>query len=312
MNRGWWLRKRRNIIENPSGGKAGAGGGDGQKSGQRKPPEKTSSIGQEYFPPLIALKPERLPLAARFHTHVADVLTEKRRLPCHQQLIARCHDLTKCEKLHVSGLATVVRSLVERKIVEFIKIQRSEGRAGPPRQDVGPLAPAPLIDGRGRARSPPEIWWVAPELRPPLGASKVRVNVEYRGFLDGPNLSLYLLRPSTGGPASARLRDGLADSGRLHPRGPRTSFWQASIKSKQKMADKRTGSVRRRIEDVENVNTQTKPEFIDSTFNAFAEKHPWVVRKIIRPNRSLANVRVLPFLRITFAITSCSAPRASC
>jgi len=69
-----------------------------------------------------------------------------------------------------------------------------------------------------------------------------------------------------------------------------------------------------RMEELEKLEyPKPNQEFIYSTVQRFADRHPWVGQENIRP-KSIAREMFESFrsFPITSGITSCSAPKASC
>jgi superfamily II RNA helicase len=250
-DRGWVVAQApEHVVENLKlEGKAAR---DGKKVVKRKPPEKNFvNWDKNTFLRLIAAQPERL--TSRFsisHAMLLNVLSRKDDgCRAMQQLIARCHDSPKAKKAHVKRAWQLFRSLVERKIVEFIK----------------PVANQP----------------------PP--AAKVRVNIELQeDFSMDQTLSLYLLETlplvDPQAPDYALVLLTLVES-ILEDPDIILRKQLDKIKSRR-MAEMKMEGIEydERIEELEKLE-YPKPnrEFIYSTFNAFADKHPWVGQENIRP-----------------------------
>jgi hypothetical protein len=162
-----------------------------------------------------------------------------------QQLIARSHETPKAKKNHVKRAWQLFRSLVERKIIEFI-----------PKTDEG---------------------------------AYLRVNVELQDdFSMDQTLSLYLLETlpllDPQAPDYAFVLLTLAES---ILEDPDIILRKQLDKVKtQKMAEMKQAGMEydERMEELEKLE-YPKPnrEFVYSTFNAFADKHPWVGQENIRP-----------------------------
>jgi len=97
---------------------------DGKKTVKRQPPEKNFvNWDKNTFLRLMAAPPERL--ASRFqvtHAMLLNVLSrEGDGCRAMQQLIRDCHDSPKQKQAHVKRAWQLFRSLLERRIVEFVK-----------------------------------------------------------------------------------------------------------------------------------------------------------------------------------------------
>jgi len=220
----------------------------GKKFVKRKPPEHNFvNWDKNTFMRLMASPPERL--MSRFqvsHAMLLNVLSrEGDGCLAMQRLIRDCHDTPKQKKEHTRRAWQLFRSLVERKIIEIL----------PP-------------DATGR---------------------KLRVNVELQDdFSMDQTLSLYLLETiplvNPEQPDYALVLLTLVESILEDPeiilrrqldkvKGKAVAAMKAEgIEYDERMA---------RLEELE----YPKPnrEFIYSTFNAFADKHPWVGQENIRP-----------------------------
>ena len=246
-DRGWVVAQApEHTIENIKLEEKAAKGG--KKSVKRKPPEKNFvNWDKQTFLRLMHALPERL--TSRFqvsHRMLLNVLSRKGD-GCRalQRLIHDCHETPKAKKDHTQRAWQLFRSLLGRGIIEFI-----------PRTEEG---------------------------------AYLRVNVELQDdFSMDQTLSLYLL-------------DMLA---LIDPQAPDYPLVLLSlvesiledpdiilrkqldkIKS-QKMAEMKMAGIEyeERMEELEKLE-YPKPnrEFIYSTFNAFAVKHPWVGQENIRP-----------------------------
>jgi len=250
--RGWVVAQApEHVVENLKlEGKAAR---DGKKVVKRKPPEKNFvNWDKNTFTRLIAAQPERL--TSRFQVSHAMLLNMLSRpgdgCRALQQLLARCHETPKARKAHARRAWQLFRSLVERKIIEFA------GRDG-------------------REVSAPE--------------RKLRVNVELQDdFSMDQTLSLYLLEtlPLVDPQAPdyplvlLTLVESILEDPDIILRK------QLDKLKSQKMAEMKLAGIEydERIEELEKLE-HPKPnrEFIYSTFNAFADKHPWVGEENIRP-----------------------------
>ena len=220
----------------------------GKKFVKRKPPEKNFvNWDRQTFARLIAAPPERL--ASQFkitHGMLLNVLSrEGDGCTAMRDIIARCHEPAKAKRALVKRGWQLFRALVERKIVEFI-----------PRNEHG---------------------------------AKLRVNVALQNdFSMNQTLSLFvhdtlpLMDPDA--PDYALVVLTLVESILEDP---------ALILRKQldrvkddAIAEMKMQGVEynERMEELEKLE-YPKPnrDFIYSTFNAFAERHPWVGAENIRP-----------------------------
>jgi superfamily II RNA helicase len=221
---------------------------DGKKTVKRQPPEKNFvNWDKNTFTRLMAAPPERL--ASRFqvsHGMLLNVLSRKGDgCGAMQKLIRDCHESPKAKKAHRQRAWQLFRSLLDRKIVEFI----------PPTE---------------------------------AGAS-LRVNVDLQDdFSMDQTLSLFLLDtiplldPQQPDYALVLLTlvESIVDDPDIILRK------QLDKIKTQKMAEMKMEGLDydRRMEELEKLE-YPKPnrEFIYSTFNAFADRHPWVGQENIRP-----------------------------
>jgi superfamily II RNA helicase len=226
---------------------------DGKKVVKRRQPEKNFvNWDKNTFLRLLGASPERL--VSRFqvtHGMLLNVLSrEGDGCRAMQQLVSRSHETPHAKKAHARRAWQLFRSLVERKIIEFIS--------------------------------------------PPPGASanggrKLRVNVELQDdFSMDQTLSLYLIEtipllnpesPEYGLDLLTLVESILEDPDIILRK-------QLDKVKSQKMAEMKMAGVEydERIEELEKLE-YPKPlrEFVYSTFNAFADKHPWVGQENIRP-----------------------------
>lgn len=221
---------------------------DGKKVVKRQPPEKNFvNWDKQTFARLMAAPPERLP--SRFqvtHGMLLNVLSRPEDgCAVMRQLLRDCHESPKAKQTHRRRAWQLFRSLVAQKIIEFI---------------------------------PPT----------PAGA-KLRVNVTLpEDFSMNQVLSLYLLE-------TLPLMDPQAEDYALVLLTVVESILedpdiilrrQLDRVKDQKMAEMKMEGVQyeQRMEELEKLE-YPKPnrEFIYSTFNAFAARHPWVGQENIRP-----------------------------
>jgi superfamily II RNA helicase len=233
---------------------------DGKKGVKRKPPDRNFvNWDKNTFARLIAAQPERL--TSRFHVShgmLLNVLSRKGDgCRAMQQLIARCHESPKAKKAHLKRAWQLFRSLVERGIIEILPPRARAGAGG-------------VEEGNGKA-------------------PKLRVNVELQDdFSMDQTLSLYLLEtlPLVDPQAPdyplvlLTLVESILEDPDIILRK------QLDKLKSQKMAEMKMAGIEyeERMEELEKLE-YPKPnrEFIYSTFNAFADKHPWVGQENIRP-----------------------------
>jgi superfamily II RNA helicase len=246
-DRGWVVAQApEHVIENLKLAEKAAR--DGKKSVKRQQPEKNFvNWDKNTFLRLIAAPPERL--TSRFqvtHGMLLNVLSRQGDgCRAMQQLISRCHETPRQKQAHIKRAWQLFRSLLERKIVEFI-----------------------TPDETGR---------------------KLRVNVELQeDFSMDQALSLYLLdtipfvdpqQPDYALVLLTLVESILEDPDIILRK-------QLDHVKDQKMAEMKMEGLDydKRMEELEKLE-YPKPnrEFVYSTFNAFADKHPWVGQENIRP-----------------------------
>jgi superfamily II RNA helicase len=246
-DRGWVVAQApEHVIENIKLEEKAAK--DGKKSVKRKPPERNFvNWDKQTFLRLIHALPERL--TSRFqisHGMLLNVLSRKGDgCRAMQRLIRDCHEAPKAKKEHTKRAWQLFRSLVDRKIVEFI-----------PRTEDG---------------------------------AHLRVNVELQDdFSMDQSLSLYLLETipliDPQAPDYPLVLLTLVES---ILEDPEIILRKQLDKLKgQKVAEMKMAGIEydERMEELEKLE-YPKPnrEFVYSTFNAFADKHPWVGQENIRP-----------------------------
>jgi hypothetical protein len=246
-DRGWVVAQApEHVIENIKLDEKAAR--DGKKSSKRKPPEKNFvNWDKQTFVRLMQAQPERL--SSRFHVShgmLLNVLSRKGDgCRAMQRLIRDCHETPKAKKDHTRRAWQLFRSLLDRKIIEFI-----------PR----------TADG-----------------------AHLRVNVDLQDdFSMDQTLSLYLLDTlPLIDPQSPDYPLVLLTLVESILEDPEIILRKQLDKVKtQKMAEMKMAGVEydERMEELEKLE-YPKPnrEFIYSTFNAFADKHPWVGQENIRP-----------------------------
>jgi superfamily II RNA helicase len=246
-DKGWVVAQApEHVIENLKLAEKSAR--DGKKTVKRQPPEKNFvNWDKNTFARLIAAPPERL--ISRFqvtHGMLLNVLSRKGDgCAAMQKLIRDCHETPKAKKAHVQRAWQLFRSLIDRKIVEFI-----------PKTEDG---------------------------------SYLRVNVDLQeDFSMDQVLSLYLLdtvpQMDPQAPDFALVLLTLVES---ILEDPDIILRKQLDKVKdQKMAEMKMEGIEydQRMEELEKLE-HPKPnrEFVYSTFNAFAARHPWVGQENIRP-----------------------------
>ncbi len=246
-DRGWVVAQApEHVVENLKLEEKAAR--DGKKIVKRRPPEKNFvNWDKNTFVRLRQAQPERL--ASRFkvsHGMLLNVLSRKGDgCRAMQKLIARCHETPKAKKAHLKRAWQLFRSLVDRRIIEFI-----------PKTEEG---------------------------------AYLRVNVELQDdFSMDQTLSLYLLETipliDPQAPEYPLVLLTLVESILEDP--DIILRKQLDKVKSQKMAEMKMAGLEyeERMEELEKLE-YPKPnrEFVYSTFNAFADKHPWVGQENIRP-----------------------------
>ncbi|MGD0743746.1 MAG: DUF3516 domain-containing protein [Verrucomicrobiota bacterium] len=292
-DRGWVVAQApEHVIENLKLAEKSAR--DGRKTAKRQPPEKNFVNWDKHtFLRLVSAPPERL--TSRFqvtHGMLLNVLSRKGDgCAAMRKLIRDCHETPRAKKAHTRRAWQLFRSLLDRKIVEFIP--QSERGAQAPRLPVD--APSrQLSDGEtsgARGCSDASVPTAgAPLAAPGAGAlPKLRVNVELQDdFSMDQALSLYLLETiplmDPQAPDYAFVLLTLVES---ILEDPDIILRKQLDKVKdQKMAEMKMEGIEyeQRMEELEKLE-HPKPnrEFVYSTFNAFAARHPWVGEENIRP-----------------------------
>ncbi|HXG49006.1 MAG TPA: DUF3516 domain-containing protein [Methylomirabilota bacterium] len=221
---------------------------DGKKAVKRQPPERNFvNWDKNTFLRLIAAPPERL--TSRFQVSHAMLLNVLSRdgdgCRAMQKLIRDCHDSPKQKAAHVKRAWQLFRSLVDRKIIEFVPSSAS-----------------------GR---------------------KLRVNVELQDdFSMDQTLSLYLIETiPLLDPAAADYALDLITLVESILEDPDIILRKQLDRLKaQKLAEMKMEGIEydERMEELEKLEyPKPRREFIYDTFNAFADKHPWVGQENIRP-----------------------------
>ena len=221
---------------------------DGKKVVKRQPPEKNFvNWDKNTFARLMTAAPERL--MSRFqvsHAMLLNVLSRPRDgCEAMRALIATCHESPRAKKALSKRAWQLFRSLLDRKIVEFIP-QTAEG-------------------------------------------AYLRVNVELQeDFSMDQTLSLYLLETiplvAPEQPDYALILLTLVESILENP--DIILRKQLDKLKTQKMAELKMEGMEfdKRIEELEKLEfPKPNREFVYATFNAFADRHPWVGQENIRP-----------------------------
>jgi superfamily II RNA helicase len=273
-DKGWVVAQApEHVIENLKLAEKSAR--DGKKTVKRQPPEKNFvNWDKNTFLRLISAPPERL--ASRFrvtHGMLLNVLSrEGDGCAAMLKLIRDCHETPKARKAHTQRAWQLFRSLLDRKIVEFIN-PRS---AAVPAAGLSGVSPRETISG-GTSGQP-----AGEDACATASGRKLRVNVELQDdFSMDQALSLYLLETiplmDPQAPDYALVLLTLVES---ILEDPDIILRKQLDKVKdQKMAEMKMEGVEydQRMEELEKLE-HPKPnrEFVYSTFNAFAARHPWV------------------------------------
>ncbi len=235
---------------------------DGKKTVKRQPPEKNFvNWDKNTYVRLIAASPEKL--TSRFqvtHGMLLNVLSRKGDgCVAMRKLIRDCHETPRQKTAHTKRAWQLFRSLLDRKIVEFIS-SGSSGRESAPSE-------SPCSESR---------------LTSAATGQKLRVNIELQDdFSMDQVLSLYLLETiplmDPQAPDYALILLTLVES---ILEDPDIILRKQLDKVKdQKMAEMKMNGIEydQRMEELEKCE-HPKPnrEFVYSTFNNFAARHPWV------------------------------------
>lgn len=268
-DRGWVVAQApEHFIENLKLAEKAAR--DGKKTVKRQPPEHNFvNWDKNTFARLMAAPPERL--TSRFQVTHAMLLNVLSRpddgCAAMQRLIRDCHESPKQKQAHRNRAWQLFRSLVEHKIIEFLN-PRSSRREEAPSQ-IGNQSECLLTSAATGA--------------------KLRVNVALQDdFSMDQTLSLYLLETlplmDPNAPDYALVVLTLAESIVEDP--DIILRRQLDRVKDQKMAEMKMEGVAydQRMDELEKLE-YPKPnrEFIYSTFNEFAARHPWVGQENIRP-----------------------------
>jgi superfamily II RNA helicase len=280
-DKGWVVAQApEHVIENLKLAEKSAR--DGRKTVKRQPPEKNFvNWDKNTFARLIVAPPERL--TSRFqvtHGMLLNVLSrDGDGCAAMQKLIRDCHETPRQKKAHTQRAWQLFRSLLDRKIVEFVN---PRGAAVPA---AGSSGVPPLEETPGGTPGEP----AGVDACATASGRKLRVNVELQDdFSMDQALSLYLIETiplmDPQAPDYALVLLTLVESILEDP---------AIILRKQldkvkdrKMAEMKADGIEydQRMEELEKLE-HPKPnrEFVYSTFNEFAARHPWVGEENIRP-----------------------------
>jgi hypothetical protein len=292
-DRGWVVvQAPEHVIENLKLAEKSAR--DGKKTVKRQPPEKNFvNWDKNTFLRLISAPPERL--TSRFqvtHGMLLNVLSRNGDgCRAMQQLIARCHETPRQKQAHIKRAWQLFRSLLDRKIVEIIP--QSEKGAQAPRLPVN--APSRQPSGSEMSSTGGQSNAIMPTAGAPLAARearalpKLRVNIELQeDFSMDQALSLYLLDTiplvDPQQPDYALILLTLVESILEDP--DIILRKQLDRVKDEKMAEMKMEGIEydQRMEELEKLEyPKPNQEFIYSTFNAFADRHPWVGQENIRP-----------------------------
>jgi len=258
----------------------------GRKFVKRKPPDHNFvNWDRQTFTRLIQASPERL--TSRFHVSHGMLLNVLSRdadgCRAMQRLIRDCHDSDKAKVAHRRRAWQLFRSLVERQIIEILP---ADPGGFPSTEELAHSGGARLLPGQ-----PPGGQDTA---RPLPGLARgprhrLRVNVELQDdFSMDQTLSLYLIE-------TLPLLDPAAPDYALDLLTLVESILEDPDLILRKQLDQVKGEAvaamkaegldyDQRMEELEKLEyPKPRREFIYSTFNAFADKHPWVGQENIRP-----------------------------
>ncbi|MBX3746551.1 MAG: DUF3516 domain-containing protein [Verrucomicrobiae bacterium] len=235
---------------------------DGKKFQRRQPPERNwVNWDRKTFDRLIAAPPERLASSfAVSHGMLLNVLSRPTDgCAAMRDLIRSSHESPNRRKAHRRRAWQLFRSLLERRIVEFV----------PDTPSAPSVAPAPSS--------------------PPRRHTPLRVHVDLQDdFSMDQTLSLYLIEtlPQLD-PASPSYALDLLTLVEAILENPEIILRRQLDKLKaEKIAEWKQQGMEydERMEELEKLE-YPKPlrEFVYATFNAFADRHPWVGQENIRP-----------------------------
>jgi hypothetical protein len=273
-DKGWVVAQApEHVIENLKLAEKSAR--DGKKTVKRQPPEKNFvNWDKNTFLRLISAPPERL--ISRFqvtHGMLLNVLSRQGDgCAAMRKLIRDCHETPREKQAHIKRAWQLFRSLLDRKIVEFINPREVRPERGcvedQPQHAEGSVVAAAGAPTPTHSRAPNE--------------QKLRVNVELQDdFSMDQALSLYLIETiplmDPQAPDYALVLLTLVEA---ILEDPDIILRKQLDKVKdQKMAEMKMAGIEydQRMEELEKLEPP-KPnrEFVYSTFNNFAARHPWV------------------------------------
>jgi superfamily II RNA helicase len=246
-DRGWVVAQApEHVVENLKlEGKAAKGG---RKFVKRQPPEKNFvNWDKNTYARLMTAPPERL--TSRFqvsHGMLLNVLSrDTDGCRAMQDILRRCHESPREKKAHLKRAWQLFRSLLDRRIIEFIP--------------------------------------------PTKSGAYLRVNVELQDdFSMDQTLSLYLLEtiPLLDPQAPDYALDLITLVESILENPDLILRKQLDKVKDAKMAEMKMQGIEyeERMEELEKLEyPKPRREFIYSTFNAFADRHPWVGQENIRP-----------------------------
>ena len=283
-DRGWVVAQApEHVIENLKLAEKSARGG--KKTVKRQPPEKNFvNWDKNTFSRLIAAPPERL--TSRFqvtHGMLLNVLSRKSDgCAAMQKLIRDSHESPRQKQAHIKRGWQLFRSLLDRNIIEFINPVRRRSSLSP-REERMEREPEEV------KRSEADLYANASGSDSKHTGQKLRVNVDLQDdFSMDQVLSLYLLDTipllDPEQPDYALVLLTLVESILENPDAILRK--QLDKVKSAKMAEMKMDGLDydERMEELEKLE-YPKPnrEFVYSTFNAFADKHPWVGQENIRP-----------------------------
>jgi len=263
-DRGWVVAQApEHVIENLKLAEKSAR--DGKKTVKRQPPEKNFvNWDKNTFLRLIAAPPERL--NSRFqvtHAMLLNVLSRNGDgCAAMRDLIRRCHETPKQKQAHVKRAWQLFRALLERKIIEFMPTHEQA---------------LPAADN------------LSSHMQQKVVGQKLRVNVELQDdFSMDQTLSLYLhdTIPLLDPQAPDYALDLLTLVESILENPDIILRRQLDRVKDQKMAEMKQEGVEydQRMEELEKLeHPKPRREFIYTTFDAFAARHPWVGQENIRP-----------------------------
>ena len=268
-DKGWVVAQApEHVIENLKLAEKSAR--DGKKTVKRQQPEKNFvNWDKNTYVRLIAAAPEKL--TSRFqvtHGMLLNVLSRKGDgCAAMRKLIHDCHETPRQKQAHTKRAWQLFRSLLDRKIVEFVNPRSS-------RREEAQTASAEC--GVQNSESSQSL------LTSAATEQKLRVNVELQDdFSMDQVLSLYLLETiplmDPQAPDYALILLTLVESILEDPVAILRK--QLDKVKDQKMAEMKMEGIEydQRMEELEKCE-HPKPnrEFVYSTFNNFAARHPWV------------------------------------